>query len=91
MASFLGRALAVAAAGAFVVAGAVVPAHAGNCVKAGGKGVGITAELATVGSTMALKDSIAKNGWKPAGKVKTSCKSDQPLLTTCMSHQRACK
>ncbi len=90
MASFFGRALAVAAAGAFVVAGAVVPAQAGNCVKAGGKGVGVTAELATIGSTMALNDSIKKNGWKPAGKVKTSCKSE-PLLTTCMSHQRACK
>ncbi len=90
MANVFGRVLAVAAAGAFIVAGAVVPAQAGKCVKAGGKGVGLTAELATVGSTMALKDSMTKNGWKPAGKVKTSCTSE-PLMATCVSHQRACK
>jgi len=86
----LSGSLFAAVGAAFLIAGASLPAQAGHCVKAGGKGIGITKELAKMASATALKDSLTKNGWKAAGKAKTSCTSE-PLLTTCVTKQRACK
>jgi hypothetical protein len=67
-----------------------VPAEAkGKCVRAGGQGSNVLPDVAKFMANAALKNSIAAHGWKPAGKIAQTCKSDG-LMTTCVSRQRAC-
>lgn len=80
-------AVAVAAA---LVSAAAVPAQAGKCVMAGGEGSNILPDVARFMANAALSNSISGSGMKAAGAVKMSCKSE-PLLTTCVAKQRACK
>ena len=79
-----GAALAVV----LVMVASTAPASA-KCVRAGGQGINVLPDVAKFMANAALKNSIAAHGWKPAGKIKQSCKSDG-LMTTCVSRQRAC-
>ncbi len=60
-----------------------------KCVRAGGEGTNVLPDVAKFMADAALKNSIAAHGWKPAGKIEQTCKSDG-IMTTCVSRQRAC-
>jgi hypothetical protein len=60
-----------------------------GCVLAGGQATMVTPDLARFMANAALNNQIAANGWKGAGVVKVSCKTE--LLTHCVAQQRACK
>lgn len=81
-------AAAIAAVMLVAVSGPV--AAKGKCVLAGGEGSNVLPDVAKFMADAALKNSIAANGWKAAGKIKQTCKTEV-LLTTCVSQQRACK
>jgi signal recognition particle receptor subunit beta len=78
-----------ALASAFIIAGSM-QASAAKCVLAGGQGTGVTPEIATTMSKIALGTSISNMSAKAKGKVATKCES-LPLISTCTSRQRACK
>jgi hypothetical protein len=59
------------------------------CVLAGGQATMVTPDLARFMANAALNNQMAANGWKAAGVVKVSCKTE--LLTHCVAQQRACK
>ena len=80
----------IAAVLALSIAAAAPAMAKGKCVRAGGQGSNILPDVAKFMADAALKNSIAANGLKPAGKIKQTCKSDA-VLTTCVSKQRACK
>lgn len=61
----------------------------GKCVLAGGEATMVTEDLAKFMAGAALKNSIAAHGWKPAGSVKMSCKTE--ALTHCVARQKACE
>lgn len=86
----LGAAVGLATAVLLVTASSSAPVLAkGKCVRAGGEGSNLLPDVAKFMANAALKNSIAAHGWKPAGKIKQTCKSDG-LMTTCVSRQRAC-
>jgi putative intracellular protease/amidase len=60
-----------------------------SCVLAGGQATMVTPDLARFMANAALNNQMAANGWKAAGVVKVSCKTE--LLTHCVAQQRACK
>ena len=60
-----------------------------GCVLAGGQATMVTEDLARLMANAALNNQMAANGWKGAGVVKVSCKTE--LLTHCVAQQRACK
>ncbi len=83
--------LTIGAVLAAVVVTAQVPASAAKkCVLAGGEGVGISPEIATDLSKIALGDAIKKLGSKADGKVSTKCVTNL-VVTNCVSSQKACK
>jgi hypothetical protein len=59
-----------------------------KCVLAGGEATMVTEDLAKFMAGAALKNSISANGWKAAGAVKMTCKTNG--LTHCVARQRAC-
>lgn len=61
-----------------------------GCRQAGGLATMITKDLAIFMSEAALKNAIANHGWKAAGPIKTVCKDDAAVTTTCTSRRRAC-
>jgi hypothetical protein len=71
-------------------AGSADAAKSSACVKAGGQGVGLGADIAKVVAGDALTEALAKGGLKGKGKVSMKC-DDNPLLTTCTATQTACK
>ena len=80
----------VSAAALLVVTVSSAPVEAkGKCVRAGGEGSNLLPDVAKFMANAALKNSIAAHGWKPAGKIKQTCKSNG-IMTTCVSRQRAC-
>lgn len=83
--------VSLCAAGAAAAVVALAPmAHAKpSCVLAGGQATMVTEDLAKFMANAALNNQIAANGWKGAGAVKVTCKTE--LLTHCVAHQRACK
>lgn len=81
----------VVAAALLTMTAVSLPSEAkGNCVLAGGEGSNVLPDVAKFMADAALKNSIAANGWKAAGKISQTCKTDV-ILTTCVSRQRACK
>lgn len=78
----------LALAGAVMALGVTSSAHA-KCVMAGGEATMVTEDLAKFMAEAALKNSIAANGWKPAGPVQMKC--DAPNgLPHCMARRKAC-
>ncbi len=65
-------------------------AEARKCVMAGGKGTGITNQVAGYMAKSALQQSIRKSGMKARGKIKLKCKYEF-VISTCTAKQRACK
>jgi hypothetical protein len=76
-------------AAAFVVSGSM-QASAAKCVLAGGQGTGITPEIATNLSKIALGNAITNMGSKASGKIATKCETTL-VVSNCTSRQRACK
>jgi hypothetical protein len=72
------------------VAGGSMQVSAAKCVLAGGQGTGITPEIATTMSTIALGNAVKNMGAKVSGKVATKCETTL-IVSTCTSRQRACK
>ena len=89
----MSRSFGAVAAAAALAALSCLPATSamakGKCVRAGGQGSNLLPDVAKYMANAALANSIAAHGWKPAGKIKQTCKSDG-LMTTCVSRQRAC-
>lgn len=83
------RTVVCGALAAIAVAGLATTAEA-KCVRASGEGTAITHELATGLAKVALNSSISNWGGKAVGKTSTSCKYEF-VLSTCKTHQRACK
>ncbi len=77
----------VALVGGMVLLAAPPRAEA-KCVLAGGEATMITEDLAKFMAEAALKNSISGHGWKAAGKVKMTCKTE--ALTHCVARQKAC-
>ena len=77
--------LSAAAIGALAPAVQAKP----SCVLAGGQATMVTPDLARFMANAALNNQMAANGWKAAGVVKVSCKTE--LFTHCVAQQRACK
>jgi hypothetical protein len=75
---------------ASIVAACATQASAAKCVLAGGQGTGITPEIATNMSKIALGNAITNMGSKASGKVATKCETTL-VVSTCTSRQRACK
>ena len=78
----------VAAAGAGLMLAAPGGASAAKCVLAGGEATMVTEDLAKFMAEAALKNSISAHNWKPAGKVKMTCKTE--VTTHCVAKQKAC-
>lgn len=78
----------VAGAAALVALASAAEARP-SCVLAGGQATMVTEDLARFMANAALNNQIAAKGWKAAGVVKVSCKTE--LLTHCVAQQRACK
>lgn len=80
--------LGVAAAAAMLALSAA--AQAGDCVRVGAIGDGLTHDLAVIMSTHGLANIIEAKGRTPKGTVHTSCKPGT-FGTQCESSQLACK
>lgn len=65
-------------------------AQAGNCVRVGAIGDGLTHDLAVLMSTHGLANIIESKGRTGHGRVHTTC-SPASVLTECRSTQMACK
>ena len=77
---------------ALAVAGtALAPAAAAkSCMRVSGHGTGIVEPVAKYMSQAALKNGIAKRGLRPAGAIRTYCKTTPLIYSSCTSSQRAC-
>ena len=80
----------VASVAALIAVAVATPATAAKCVLAGGQGTGVTPEIATSLSKIALGNAIKNMSAKPRGKVATKCETAL-VISTCTSRQRACK
>lgn len=84
------RSFKIGVAAAAIVCALSVTAEAGNCVRVGAIGDGLTHDLAVIMSTHGLANIIEGKGLKATGPVHTTC-SPGSMLTECRSSQMACK
>ena len=66
-------------------------AQAGECVRVGALGDGLTHDLAVIMSTHGLANIIEGKGLKAKGPVSTHCDPPGTFVTECQSSQLACK
>lgn len=66
-------------------------AQAGECIRVGALGDGLTHDLAVIMSTHGLANIIEFKGLKPKGPVSTHCDPPGTFVTECNSSQLACK
>ena len=84
------RSLKLGVAAAAVMCALSVTAQAGDCVRIGAIGDGLTHDLAVIMSTHGLANIIESKGRAPKGPVHTTC-SPGTFGTECQSSQMACK
>ena len=84
------RSLKLGLAATAVICALSTTAQAGDCVRVGAVGDGLTHDLAVIMSTHGLANIIEDKGRKGQGPVHTTC-SPGAVLTECHSSQMACK
>jgi hypothetical protein len=84
------RSFKLGIAAAAVICALSATAQAGDCVRVGANGDGLTHDLAVIMSTHGLANIIESKGRTPKGPVHTTC-APGTFGTECTSSQTACK
>jgi hypothetical protein len=84
------RSFKLGIAAAAVMCALSATAQAGDCVRVGAIGDGLTHDLAVIMSTHGLANIIESKGRTPKGPVHTTC-APGTFGTECTSSQTACK